>query len=120
VRLRAAVAVLALIGLAAAPAFGQRLLLGRWLGTIDGTAAVLTIITADSEGRVHGTMVYDPPLGGFAGAPFTSHIVDGSFAIRFADGSRYDGIHWCGTTLCGIYVALDGSATPAGFARPAD
>ncbi len=60
----------------------QRLLYGRWQGQLADSAAALTIITADGEGWVHGTLYYEPPLDGFAGAPFTTRIETGSFTIR--------------------------------------
>jgi hypothetical protein len=60
----------------------QRLLYGRWQGQLAGSAAALTIITADGEGWVHGTLYFEPPLDGFAGAPFTTRIETRSFTIR--------------------------------------
>jgi hypothetical protein len=113
----AAIIAILLLCPIALPAAAQRLLLGRWQAEIGGAAAMLTIITADGVGWVHGVMTYEPPLAGFAGAPFTTQIVNGSFAIRFANGSRYEDLHWCAVTLCGTYYTLDGSATQVSFAR---
>jgi hypothetical protein len=108
-------AILVLVGPVAAQ---QRLLYGRWQGQLAGSAAALTIITADGEGWVHGTLYYEPPLVGFAGAPFTTRIETGSFTIRLANGTRYEGLHWCRATLCGTYYAPDDTAIPVVFARP--
>ena len=89
---------LAILVLAGPAAAQQRLLYGRWQGQLAGSAAALTIITADAEGWVHGTLYYEPPLDGFAGAPFTTRIETGSFTIRLANGTRYEGLHWCRTS----------------------
>ena len=102
-----------------APASAQRLLLGVWQGKLDQSTATLTIITADGEGWVHGTLYYDPPQpDGFAGSPFTTHIENGAFSIRLVNGTRYDDLHWCRDALCGVFHAQDDTATPVGFARP--
>jgi hypothetical protein len=117
-RARLAVAVgLALLVLAT-PAAAQRLLYGRWQAQLAGSAAALTIITVDGDGWIHGTLYFEPPLDGFAGAPFTTRIEGGAFTIRFANGTRYDGMHWCRATLCGTYYALDETATRVVFSRP--
>ena len=101
----------------ASSAEAQRLLYGRWQARVAGSTAGLTIITVDNGGWVHGTLYYDPPLDGFAGAPFTTQIENAAFAIRLADGTRYDGLHWCGATLCGTRYARDETATPVIFSR---
>jgi hypothetical protein len=103
--------------LAAPPAQSQHLLYGRWLTPLNGTTATLVIITADSDGQIHGTLSYDPPQNGFAGAPFTTQIENGAFTIRLANGTRYEDLHWCSDTLCGKYYAPDDTATPVWFAR---
>ena len=115
---RASWAIALSILVMATPAAAQRLLYGRWQAQLPGGAATLTIITADGEGWIHGTLYYQPPLDGFAGAPFTTRIDNGAFTIRFANGTRYDGMHWCRATLCGTYFAPDETATPVVFARP--
>lgn len=110
---------LAIVVMAAPVAAQQRLLYGRWQGRLADSAVALTIITVDGEGWVHGTLYYEPPLDGFAGAPFTTRIETGSFTIRLANGTRYEGLHWCRATLCGTYHTPDDTATPMVFARPA-
>jgi hypothetical protein len=102
----------------AASAWGQWLLLGRWEARLDNSTVTLTIITADGEGWVHGTLRYDPPQSdGFAGAPFTTRIEDGGFSNRLFNGTRYDDMHWCRDTLCGVFHAPDDTTTPIDFAR---
>jgi hypothetical protein len=108
---------LAILVLGGPVAAQQRLLYGRWLGQLADSAAALTIITVDGEGWVHGTLYYEPPLDGFAGAPFTTRIETGSFTIRLANGTRYEALHWCRATLCGTYYAPDDSAIPVTFSR---
>jgi len=103
--------------LASPTAAQQRLLYGRWQARFADTAAALTVITVDGDGWIHGTLYYEPPLDGFAGAPFTTRIDNGVFAIRFANGTRYDGMHWCRATLCGTYRALDETVTAVVFSR---
>jgi len=118
-RFRRRLVGLALLALAAIPVWGQRLLLGAWQGRLGQSIVTLTIITADGEGWVHGTLRYDPPQAdGFAGAPFTTRIENGEFSIRLFNGTRYGALHWCGDELCGTYRAPDDAATPVAFARP--
>lgn len=101
------------------PGGAQRLLIGTWQGRIDQSTARLTIITADGEGWVHGTLYYDPPQpDGFAGSPFTTRIANGAFSIRLVNGTHYDDLHWCRDALCGVFHAPDDTATPVSFARP--
>jgi hypothetical protein len=101
------------------PGGAQRLLLGTWQGRLDQSTATLTIITADSGGWLHGTLYYDPPRpDGFTGSPFTTQIANGAFSIRLVNGTRYDDIHWCRDALCGVFHALDDTATLVDFARP--
>ena len=103
----------------AAPAFGQRLLLGNWQATLDQSTATLTIITEDNDGWLHGTLRYEPPQqDGFGGSPFTAHIENGAFSIRLFNGTSYDGLHWCRDVLCGVFHTPDDTATPVTFARP--
>jgi hypothetical protein len=110
---------LALLLAVAAPAWGQRLLIGTWQGRLDQSTATLIIITADGDGWLHGTLRYDPPQSdGFAGAPFTTHIENGAFSIRLFNGTRFDDMHWCRDELCGTFHAPDDTATPVEFARP--
>lgn len=105
----------------AAPAWGQKLLYGNWQGTVDQSTATLTIITVDDDGRIHGTLRYDPPQSdGFAGSPFTTRIENGAFAIRFINGTRYTDLHWCRDDLCGTYYTPDDTAAPIDFARRAE
>jgi hypothetical protein len=107
-----------LLGLAE-PAAAQRLLLGSWQATLGQSTATLTIITADGDGWVHGTLRYEPPLDdGFACSPFTTQIENGAFAIRLFNGTRYTDVHWCRDALCGVFYAPDDTATPVEFARP--
>jgi hypothetical protein len=107
-----------LLGLAQ-PAAAQRLLLGSWQATLGQSTATLTIITADDDGQLHGTLRYEPPQDdGFAGAPFTTQIENGAFSIRLFNGTRYADLHWCRDALCGVFYAPDDTATPVEFARP--
>lgn len=109
---------LALLLALAAPAWGQKLLFGSWQGTVDQSAVTLTIITADDDGWIHGTLRYDPPQpDGFAGAPFTVRIEHGAFALRFINGTRYADMHWCRDDLCGTYYTPDDTATAVDFTR---
>jgi hypothetical protein len=110
-------ALAALVAIAA-PAAAQRLLLGSWQATLGRTIATLTIITADSDGWVHGMLRYDPPQDGFAGSPFTTHIDNGAFTIRLVNGTRYADMHWCRDALCGVFHAPDDTATSVAFSRP--
>ena len=113
--------MLALLLLLAAPAGAQRLLIGTWQGTLHRSTATLVIITADSEGWVHGILRYEPPQDdGFAGSPFSTHIENGAFSVRLVNGTRYDDLHWCRDRLCGVYHAQDDTTTPIAFSRPAD
>jgi hypothetical protein len=106
---------------AATPSPAQRLLLGTWQAKLEQSTATLTIITADGDGWVHGTLRYDPPQqDGFAGSPFTAHIDNGAFAIRLVNGTRYDDLHWCRDTLCGVFHEQDDTTIPIVFARPAN
>ncbi|HYM73968.1 MAG TPA: hypothetical protein VET89_13375 [Stellaceae bacterium] len=114
---RARLALCLAILIVAGPVVAQRLLYGRWQARLADSVAVLTVITVDGDGWIHGTLYYEPPLGGFGGAPFTTRIENGEFAIRFADGTRYGGMHWCGAILCGTYHALDETAIPVLFNR---
>ncbi len=113
---------LALVILVASPATiaAQRLLLGSWQGKLDQSTAILTIITADGEGWVHGVLRYDPPRDGFGGSPFTTRIENGAFTIRLFNGTRYEGLHWCRYTLCGVFYTPDDTAIPVSFVRPAN
>ena len=77
----------------------------------------LTIITADGDGWVHGTLYYDPPQDGFAGAPFTTQIEKGAFSIRLANGTRYEDLHWCSAALCGRFYTPDDTMSPVFLAR---
>jgi hypothetical protein len=105
--------------LAAAPADSQRLLIGAWQGRLGQSTATLTIITADPDGWLHGTLRYDPPQqDGFAGSPFTAHIENGAFSIRLFNGTHYDDLHWCRDELCGVFHAPDDTTTPVDFSRP--
>jgi hypothetical protein len=105
--------------LAAVPASGQRLLIGAWQARLGLSVATLTIITADADGSIHGTLYYDPPQqDGFPGSPFTAHIENGAFSIRLVNGTRYDDLHWCRDELCGVFHAPDDTTTPIHFARP--
>jgi len=109
-----------LVGLAA-PALGQRLLIGSWQTRLGESTATLIIITVDNDGSIHGTLRYDPPQqDGFAGSPFTTQIENGAFAIRLFNGTHYDDMHWCRDTLCGTYHAPDDTTTPVAFSRPAN
>ena len=118
-RFRRRLVGLALLALAAIPVWGQRLLLGAWQGRLGQSIVTLTIITADGEGWVHGTLRYDPPgADGFASAPFTTRIENGAFSIHLFNGTRYGDLHWSGDELCGSYHAPDDTATPVAFARP--
>ena len=102
----------------AMPAWGQRLLYGSWQGKIDQSTATLTIITVDDAGWIHGTLRYAPAQSdGFAGAPFTTKIEDGAFAIRLINGTRYADMHWCRSDLCGTYTTPDDTVTPVDFVR---
>lgn len=115
--------VLVLLAAIAAPASGQRLLLGSWRQTNPApgqSATMLAIISEDNEGRLEGVVRYDPPQDGFAGAPFTSTIEGGGFTIRLINGTRYQDLHWCRETLCGTFYAPDNTATPVTFERPAN
>lgn len=113
------IGALVLVAGLAPPAGAQRLLIGTWQGRLDQSTATLTIITADSDGWVHGTLYYDPPQpDGFAGSPFTTRIENGAFAIRLDNGTHYDDLHWCRDALCGTFHAQDDTATPVDFARP--
>jgi hypothetical protein len=112
-----AIAVLAVI---VAPAAAQRLLIGAWQGKLDQSTVTLVIITADGDGWLHGTLRYEPPQDGFAGAPFTTHIENGAFTIRLFNGTRYDSMHWCRDQLCGTFYMPDDTAIPVFFARPAN
>jgi hypothetical protein len=105
--------------LASPTAWGQRLLIGAWQWRLDQSTATLTIITADNDGALHGTMYYDPPLEGFAGSPFTIKIENGAFTIRLVNGTRYQDMHWCRDALCGTFYMPDDTATPVLFERPA-
>jgi len=117
---RSLIGALVLLVAVAPPGVAQRLLLGTWEAQLDRSTARLTIITADGDGWVHGTLYYDPPPpDGFAGAPFTTRIEDGAFSIRLVNGTRYDDLHWCRDALCGVFHAQDDTATPVDFARPA-
>jgi hypothetical protein len=109
---------LALLAAVAAPAWGQRLLYGRWQAELDESVATMIIITVDGEGWLHGTLFYDPPQDGFAGAPFTTQIERGAFTIRLANGTRYEDLHWCSATLCGKFYTPDDTMTPVVFTRP--
>ena len=110
---------LLLLGAILATAAAQRLLIGAWQGRLGSSSVTLTIITAGGDGSLHGTLYYDPPLDGFAGAPFTTTIENGAFSIHLVNGTRYDDLHWCRDALCGVFHALDDTATPIDFARPA-
>jgi hypothetical protein len=104
----------------AAPAWGQKLLYGSWQGTVDQSTATLTIITVDGDGWIRGTLRYEPPQAdGFAGAPFTTRIENGAFAIRLVNGTRCADMHWCRDDLCGTYYTPDDTASPVDFARSA-
>jgi hypothetical protein len=109
---------LAILVTVAAPTAGQRLLYGSWQAKVGDSTATLIIITADADGWVHGTLSYDPPRDGFAGAPFTTRIENGAFAIRFDNGTRYEDLHWCSATLCGKFYAPDDTVTGVVFTRP--
>lgn len=105
----------------AVPAWGQKLLYGSWQGKIDQSTATLTIITVDGDGWIHGMLRYEPAQpDGFAGAPFTTKIENGAFAIRLINGTRYTDMHWCRDDLCGTYYTPDDTAAPVDFARLAD
>ena len=111
-------AAVALLVALAPPAWSQKLLYGSWQGGVDQSTATLTIITVGDDGSVHGTLRYDPPQAdGFAGAPFTTKIENGAFAIRFVNGTRFADMHWCREDLCGTYYAPDDTAAPVDFAR---
>jgi hypothetical protein len=113
------IAAVMLLAIAVPAASAQRLLIGTWQTRLDQSTTTLTIITADGDGWVHGTLRYDPPQqDGFAGSPFTTHIENGAFAIRLVNGTSYDDMHWCRDTLCGVFHAPDATATPVAFARP--
>jgi hypothetical protein len=111
---------LAVLLAVAGPAAAQRLLLGGWRAQFGGSTAVLTIITEDGDGWVHGTLHYDPPQDGFAGSPFTTQIENGAFKIRLVNGTRYDDMHWCGAALCGKFYTPDDTVTEVLFVRPAN
>jgi hypothetical protein len=103
----------------AVPASAQRLLIGTWQTRLDQSIATFTIITADGDGWVHGTLLYDPPQpDGFGGSPFTTRIENGAFAIRLVNGTSYDDMHWCRDALCGVFHGPDNTATPVAFSRP--
>jgi hypothetical protein len=106
-----------LIGLAA-PAWGQHLLLGYWKSPPNNESdTMLVIISEDREGWIQGVVQYLTPRDGFTGAPFTTKIENGAFAIRFLNGTRYADMHWCREDLCGTFYAADGTATPVDFTR---